>query len=704
MNFKHIKNLQDSIDGMKKIFSISWSPNLMRLAIAHVDEKRSVRVTLFDESGEKKDTFPTRPANKTNKSYVVRDIAFAPDSLKLAVSQSDNIVFIYNLGTNWADKKTICNKFEQTTQVTTLIWPVSKPNELYFAVAEGKVKAGFLRSNAAQTLYSTESYIVSLCCSPDGKYLLSGHLDQSVYKFSLEQSSIQKIIQFSSIPYSLAWGIDILVAGSDERVYIFNESGIRLQTFDYNGLKDFTLARVNTTGDSIAVGNYNRFLIYTYNSKKLQWEETCHKVIENYYSVTALCWKPDVSCLVTGSLCGSIDIFESCLKRSLYNDKFEITYMSSSQLNIKNIENNKRLVVKIQLSTEIAKMNIFNNNIVFTTKDSLIIGDVDGGKYSEIPWTVSGKEIYDFSNPGMCMIYHTGELVIIEYGKNEIIGCVKADYIHPNVVSARVDIKDNIILAYLLDPSTLNLQNLTTGEIVLNYSHKLNIEFLDLGKTGDKLIFRDIKKTLYLYNITEGKKYILLNFCSFVQWIPDTQVLVAQENKNLCIWYHIEDISNIKTIGIKGNIEEIRRKDNKTEVLVEEGSETQIYLLDNNLINLNEAIEIGDLAKAVGILEYIGKANENEVYWKIISKKALDGRNLPIAQHCFAALGNYPKSNYIKKLIKEANEKGIEHPVIQAKLLILNRQLAEAEVVMEKNNLTKVEIYGVDPGNNANDF
>lgn len=64
MEYKHIKNLQESIDGMKKIFSISWSPNLMRLAVAHVDEKRSVRITLYDENGEKRDSFPTKPANK----------------------------------------------------------------------------------------------------------------------------------------------------------------------------------------------------------------------------------------------------------------------------------------------------------------------------------------------------------------------------------------------------------------------------------------------------------------------------------------------------------------------------------------------------------------------------------------------------------------------------------------------------------------
>lgn len=79
MNFKHQKNIQESIDGMKKIFSISWSLNLMRLAVAHVDEKRNVRISLFDESGERRETFPTRAANKVsifNKKIYLHLIRF----------------------------------------------------------------------------------------------------------------------------------------------------------------------------------------------------------------------------------------------------------------------------------------------------------------------------------------------------------------------------------------------------------------------------------------------------------------------------------------------------------------------------------------------------------------------------------------------------------------------------------------------------
>ena len=112
MNFKHAKNLQESIDGMKKIFGISWSPNLQRIAVAHVDERRMVRISLYDETGKKREMFSTKAANKNSKSYIVKEIAFSPDSTKLAVCQTDCIIFVYNLGRNWGDKKVICNKFE----------------------------------------------------------------------------------------------------------------------------------------------------------------------------------------------------------------------------------------------------------------------------------------------------------------------------------------------------------------------------------------------------------------------------------------------------------------------------------------------------------------------------------------------------------------------------------------------------------------
>lgn len=81
-------------------------------------------IVLYDDNGEKRDKFATKPADQNNgkESYVIRSIAFSPDSTRLAVAQSDNIVYVYKLGGTWNDKKVICNKFPQTASLTAMVW------------------------------------------------------------------------------------------------------------------------------------------------------------------------------------------------------------------------------------------------------------------------------------------------------------------------------------------------------------------------------------------------------------------------------------------------------------------------------------------------------------------------------------------------------------------------------------------------------
>lgn len=131
---------------------------------------------------------------------MVRAVAFSPDSEKIAVAQSDNIVYVYKIGREWGEKKSICNKFPTSSSVTCLTWPVERPGELIFGLAEGKVKAGILRSNNSQVVYSTDSYVVSLANCKDGENFASGHLDGSIYAFG------KKIVVHHSIPQALGWG------------------------------------------------------------------------------------------------------------------------------------------------------------------------------------------------------------------------------------------------------------------------------------------------------------------------------------------------------------------------------------------------------------------------------------------------------------------------------------------------------------------
>src|SRR4051794_28493641 len=113
------------------IILFSRSPNHYRLAIATTDRY----ITLYDEDGIQRDKFPTKPADKaspTARNYAIRGLEWSQDSEKLAVAQSDNIVFIYKLGRTWSDKKTICNKYPQTHSVTCMSWPSARISEIVF--------------------------------------------------------------------------------------------------------------------------------------------------------------------------------------------------------------------------------------------------------------------------------------------------------------------------------------------------------------------------------------------------------------------------------------------------------------------------------------------------------------------------------------------------------------------------------------------
>ncbi|CAI2386632.1 unnamed protein product [Moneuplotes crassus] len=690
MQVKYWKNLQSPIDGMQKISAMCWSPDSKRHAVATADRV----VQLYDENGEKKDRFGTRPAEKGQKSYVIRAMAFSLDSTKIAIAQSDNAIFVYKLGTEWKERKSICNKFIQASSVTCMIWPNDRVNEIYFGVAEGKVRVGTLKNNKSSSVYATESYVVSISASPDGNNIVSGHLDGAIITMNLESKAKQKITTHSSVPYALAWGVQILAAGNDGRVVFYEADGNCFQKIDYSKddkVKEFTGAMFNPTGETAIVGNFNRFYVYNYNNKRPQWDEICCKHIENYYSVTALAWKFDSSKFGFGSLCGSIDVFDVCLRKSK-----SFTYVSLSQVIVKSKEGNKQMVIKSEVGAEIDKINVSQDRYVIgNTAETILLGDIETGKSSEILWRGSGNEKFIFNNPNVCMIYNAGELSIVEFGVNEIIGTCRTESLHPNLISARLNYsqkqgyeEENVakVIAYLLDPQTIYVQDLNNQQILAQINHDGKIDYLELNPGGNKLLFRDRWKQLYLYNIIEQTKTTLLNYCSYVNWVPFSDVVVAQNRGNLCVWYSIDEPDKMTKYDIKGDVESIERSDGKTEVIVDDGSNTYSYALEETLIAFSAALEYKSLENAMEILEPLELTQENEANWKSLTKIAIEQNNFFVAERCYAALGDVAKAGYYRKINDLVRENGYDDYKVQSKLAVLSKHFQKAEAILLDHN------------------
>ena len=441
-------------------------------------------------------------------------------------------------------------------------------------------------------------------------------------------------------------------------------------------------------------------------------------------------------------------MFESCLK-NIINDKYEITYISLQQLTVKDIEKERRINIKTDLSPEILKVDIKNNNfLIVNTDNSLIVGDLTLQKYSEVPWNNGDNCRFDFNNLNTCLVYVNDSVAVIEFGKNEIMGYFRTEYCHPNLISARLFTKAGKsikLIAYLIDPNTIYIHDLITQNIIINYTNDCQIEYLEFGKSGNKLIFRDSSKKLNLLllrinpnennqniNIKSNESYksiAILNLCSFVQWVPNTEILVAQSRQDLFVWYNLDNYQNPQVKQINGTIDSIAKKKGKIEIYINDennnddtssvngGNNYKIYL-DENLVNLSIALDDKELTKALMILENLPKNNEYKYYWKILSEISLEEKNLMIAQRCFAALGNFSKMKYLKNLYKikknnslEENnnnnknennnrqnneniiiEKKINQIIVDAKILLLKKKFDEAKKLLLDNNLIQEAI------------
>jgi intraflagellar transport protein 172 len=636
MQLKHLKSISQSTNGISKVTACCWAPNGKRLAICTTDRV----VVIFDEEGVRRDKFATKPIEKGPKNYLVRQMAFSPQSDKLAIAQTDNMVFVYKLGTEWGDKKSICNKFQHSSPITSLVWPSKRTNEIVYGLAEGKVKIGQMKTHKAATLYQTDSYVTAIAVNPVGDAIVIAHLDGTVYTFWFENGERARervIARHPCPPFALAWGSSICVAGNDSQVTFYDEDGGEEHTFDYSkdeGCKEFTVACSNPTGDAIVCGNFNSFYVYARTKDTMGWEEKSISKVENMYTVTALDWKSDGSKLAVGTLTGVVDLYDVCVKRSLYKGGFELTYVSHSQVIVRKQDTTSRIVVRSQYGCEITKTNIYQSRFVVAhTTETLVVGDMETLKMSEVQWHGDGTEKFIFENPSACIIYFAGEATIVEYGINEPLGSIRTSHVNRHVLSLRLNERplrateddfsatpkgDNKKAAFLLDSQTACVKDLVT-QATVTIMHDSKIDWLEMNSRSDLVLFRDRRRFLHVYDVETQTRHQLLNFCTYVQWVPLSDVVVAQNRASLCVWYNIRAPDQVTLQSIKGDVEDIERTEGRTEVIVDEGMSQAVYPLDGSLIQFGTAIEDRNFTKAMDILSNLELTADAEAMWSQLS-------------------------------------------------------------------------------------
>jgi intraflagellar transport protein 172 len=99
-----------------------------------------------------------------------------------------------------------------------------------------------------------------------------------------------------------------------------------------------------------------------------------------------------------------------------------------------------------------------------------------------------------------------------------------------HLISARICERKSAkkTLAFLIDPKTIAVNDLVNQGSQLTIQHDSRIDWLELNELASKLLFRDKRLRLYVYDLENEEKVSLLSYCSYAQWVPGSDVVVAQ--------------------------------------------------------------------------------------------------------------------------------------------------------------------------------
>ena len=605
-----------------------------------------------------------------------------------------------------------------------------------------------MKTNKAATAYAhpDKSYVVSMSHSPDGGSVCVGHLDGSVYTFAFSDGVAGKLTNHGCAPTSLSWGARgfICAGGADAKIAFYEtHASANLarapQVFDLGNARDSSAGKevgalaFNPTGDVVVVGTYNKFYAFAFDASAMTrgWKERGSKLVECLYAVTALGWKPDGSRIGLGAVSGGVDLFDLCVRKSRHGDAFEFTHVSASNVLVKRLDGGATIVFASKHGHEIGKISVHRGRyLTARTDETLLCGDVETAKVSEVAWTSGGsrggggeRERFDFETERACVVHHDGALFVIEYGVDEILGTCRASHRASHLLSVRVNeaktregggggVKK---IAHLVDAQTIRVADLggdaaaddmpmagaarrggsraRHGDAV-TISHDAKVDWLELNQRATHLLFRDKKRALHLYDIGARRRHTLLNYCSYTQWVPGSDVIVAQCRQTLCVWYSVDSPDRVTNVPIKGEVEGIERGKGHTEVVVDEGASTTSYALDESLIEFNSLVEDGDYDAAVEALESLALTPETEAMWTELRAAATADKKLLVARRCAAALGDVSAAEFLGGVLKDAaavavdvanDATGLEHFRVKASLAMMQRRWKVAEALLVEN-------------------
>ncbi|KAL0620757.1 Intraflagellar transport protein 172-like protein [Plecturocebus cupreus] len=154
---------------------------------------------------------------------------------------------------------------------------------------------------------------------------------------------------------------------------------------------EFTTAVASPGGQSVVLGSYDRLWVFNWSPQKASGKRQSSRRLPIY--TPSLPWPGSGMANGSGTLCGRVEQFDCCLQRSIYKNKFELTYVGPSQMIVKNLSSGTRVVLKSHCGYEVEEVKILGKEhyLVAHRSDTLQLGDLNTNRFSEVGTKNEGR-------------------------------------------------------------------------------------------------------------------------------------------------------------------------------------------------------------------------------------------------------------------------------------------------------------------------
>ena len=673
----------------KRVVFVKWSPDSERLAIGTADHI----VQFYTVASNEFMKIPLKGREEdARRNFTVTGFDWAPDSSRFAVGQSDQTIAVYDIGPASAVdyRKKVAMRVATKGAPLCVAWPQSSQNEFVYGLADGAVFLALSKLKKVEELYRHNSAPISMAASLRQNSVIVGHLDGNVFMVNLDNKNRVVALQSGVPPLALAWGSQVLAAGSDLQINFGNAQGGDESHVDFSNqtdLRSFTAATFDPSGTTAMVAARNALFTFNYSQRTQNWVQAAKIEFDGMYQIPDISWSADGSRIAVASVTGAVVIVSASMGSFRYKKLFEVINVTGSQLKI--IDLKRKTELNLRSEYRILQTNFQQDRYaIVRTTQSFLVGDTKSGKTSEMPASLCDgepviNERFVFIDDLAVLVWNTGELVVVELGKTQPLAAIPTQYASSYLLSLRFGAKigrgDSKILSYLVDSKTVRIIDVETQMVIGTVQVQNKIDWLELNVSGTMLLFRDSKRSLYLYNLVTRELNGLLNLCSYAQWVPEANVIVAQSKKSLYVYYSPSSPDEVRVSEIEGDVVDIQRSGTKTTVSIQNAGVTTQFPLDGSFIAFSAAMEGKKLRESAQILMQMGDTCTARSLWDELAQASMDAQDFIVAEIAYAKLGDLSKSRFLHKLNKLIDQNGISNCQVQARISMMQSNFKQAE-------------------------